>query len=250
MKKEDDYTFFGNEKIKKSEKKNRVNSVFKSVSSKYDLMNDIMSLGVHRLWKNSMIEWMSPRRGQTLLDVAGGTGDIAFKFLEKTSYQSEAVVLDLTENMMVEGLKKSMANINDIKINWICGDAMSLPFASNSFDIYSIAFGIRNVTDISVALKEAFRVLKPGGRIIILEFSTLSNEILQKYYDFYSFKIIPQLGKYIAQDEESYQYLVESIRKFPEQENFAEIIRNCGFSKVKYRNLSLGISALHSGWKI
>ena len=250
MKKGNDYTHFGNEKIKKSEKKYRVNSVFKSVSSKYDLMNHVMSLGVHRIWKDSMIEWISPRRGQKLLDVAGGTGDIALKFLKKTSYQSSVVVLDLTENMMDEGLKKSKINNYNEKITWICGDAMQLPFASNSFDIYSIAFGIRNVTDISVALKEAFRVLKPGGRLMILEFSSLSNKILQKYYDFYSFNIIPKLGKYIAQDEESYKYLVESIRRFPNQEDFSEVIRECGFSQVKYRNLSLGISALHSGWKI
>ncbi len=250
MKEEDDYTHFGNERIKISDKKYRVNNVFKSVSSKYDLMNDIMSLGVHRIWKTSMLDWMSPKKGHNLLDVAGGTGDIAFRFVKKTSFKSNAVVLDLTENMMSEGLKRSKRNNFGKNIDWVCGDAMSLPFATNSFDFYSIAFGIRNVTDIKIALKEAFRVLKPGGRIMILEFSTIPNKALQEYYDLYSFKIIPKLGELITKDKKSYEYLVESIRKFPDQETFSEIIKNCGFQQVKYRNLSLGISALHSGWKV
>ena len=249
MKEEDDYTHFGNERIKISDKKYRVNNVFKSVSSKYDLMNDIMSLGVHRIWKTSMLDWMSPKKGHNLLDVAGGTGDIAFRFVKKTSFKSNAVVLDLTENMMSEGLKRSKRNNFGKNIDWVCGDAMSLPFATNSFDFYSIAFGIRNVTDIKIALKEAFRVLKPGGRFLCLEFSKINSSNLNFLYKNYS-KLIPRIGKFVVGRSEPYEYLTKSIDMFINQGQLKNKMEQVGFEKCKYRDLSGGIVAIHSGWKI
>jgi demethylmenaquinone methyltransferase/2-methoxy-6-polyprenyl-1,4-benzoquinol methylase len=212
-------------------------------------MNDVMSVGVHRLWKDAMMDWLAPRTGQKLLDVAGGTGDIAFRFLQRAP-GANAVVLDMTEGMLAEGRKRAEAEKLAGKLDWVVGDAMALPFAENTFDVYTISFGIRNVTRIEEALAEAFRVLKPGGRLMVLEFSQLPNPAMQKAYDLYSFNIIPQMGKLIAQDRDSYQYLVESIRKFPNQDKFATLIRSAGFDNVKFRNLSMGIAALHSGWKI
>jgi demethylmenaquinone methyltransferase/2-methoxy-6-polyprenyl-1,4-benzoquinol methylase len=196
-----------------------------------------------------MMDWLAPRDGQRLLDVAGGTGDIAFRFLKRAP-GAQAVVLDLTEPMLVEGRKRAEAEAMAGKLDWITGDAMALPFGDNSFDVYTISFGIRNVTRIADALTEAHRVLRPGGRLMVLEFSQLPNEGLQKLYDLYSFNVIPRMGQAIAGDRDSYQYLVESIRRFPDQETFAAMIRDAGFGLVKYRNLSMGIAALHSGWKL
>ena len=223
--------------------------VFTNVASKYDVMNDVMSVGIHRVWKDAMMDWLAPRDGQHLLDVAGGTGDIAFRFLKRAP-GARATVLDMTESMLIEGQKRAEAEQMAEKLDWIVGDAMALPFEDNSFDVYTISFGIRNVTRIPDALSEAYRVLKPGGRLMVLEFSQLPNAGMQKLYDLYSFNVIPKMGKLIANDADSYQYLVESIRKFPDQEMFASMIREAGFDMVKYRNLSLGIAALHSGWKI
>ncbi|MEO6300632.1 MAG: bifunctional demethylmenaquinone methyltransferase/2-methoxy-6-polyprenyl-1,4-benzoquinol methylase UbiE [Paracoccaceae bacterium] len=242
-------THFGNQTVPEADKAGMVHGVFTRVASKYDIMNDLMSGGVHRLWKDAMMDWLAPRPGQKLLDVAGGTGDVAFRFLKRAA-GSQAVVLDMTEGMLVTGRQRAEADRLADRLDWVVGDAMALPFADNSFDVYTISFGIRNVTRIGDALHEAYRVLKPGGRLMVLEFSQIPNEMLQKAYDLYSFNVIPVLGQIVAGDRDSYQYLVESIRKFPEQDAFASMIRAAGFGQVKYRNLTLGVAALHSGWKI
>lgn len=242
-------THFGDRDVPESEKAGLVHGVFSNVASKYDLMNDVMSGGIHRLWKDAMMDWLAPRNGQRLLDVAGGTGDIAFRFLRRAP-DASAVVTDMTEPMLIEGRKRAEAETFAEQLDWITGDAMALPFEDSSFDVYTISFGIRNVTRIPDALSEAFRVLKPGGRLMVLEFSQLPNAAMQKAYDLYSYNVIPRMGQAIAGDRDSYQYLVESIRKFPQQDTFAEMIQAAGFEQVKYRNLSMGIAALHSGWKL
>ena len=243
------YTDFGFSRVKSKDKSNLVKKLFENVSGRYDLMNDFMSLGIHRVWKKSMLDWLAPRRGQSLIDVAGGTGDIAFNFIKRAKTGANATILDLTESMMIEGKKKTIELPEETQINWVCGDAMRMPFSNCTFDIYTISFGIRNVTNISKTLSEAYRVLKPGGRLMILEFSSVNNDLISWIYDKYSFNIIPKLGEFVSNDRESYQYLVESIRKFPNQEKFSEMIINEGFRKVKYRDLTFGIAALHSAWK-
>lgn len=245
----DKTTHFGFETVREDEKAGRVQGVFSSVASKYDVMNDVMSVGIHRIWKNAMMDWLAPRAGQKLLDVAGGTGDISFKFLDRAG-SGHATVLDITEQMLVEGRKRAEAASMTDSLDWVVGDAMALPFADNTFDVYTISFGIRNVTRPQEALNEAFRVLRPGGRLMVLEFSQLPNPMMQAAYDAYSFNVIPQMGKMITGDRDSYQYLVESIRKFPDQETFLEMVKLAGFENAKYRNFSLGIAALHSGWKL
>jgi demethylmenaquinone methyltransferase/2-methoxy-6-polyprenyl-1,4-benzoquinol methylase len=245
----DKTTHFGNRTVPEDEKAGLVHGVFSSVASKYDVMNDVMSVGIHRVWKDAMMDWLAPRNGQRLLDVAGGTGDIAFRFLKRAP-AAEAVVLDLTESMLDAGRSRAEAEKLSDRLDWVVGDAMALPFDDASFDRYTISFGIRNVTRIGDALSEAYRVLKPGGRLMVLEFSQLPNKGLQWAYDRYSYNVIPTMGQVIAGDRDSYQYLVESIRKFPDQESFAAMIRDAGFGQVKYRNLSMGIAALHSGWKL
>ena len=242
-------THFGFETVPEGEKAGRVRGVFGSVASKYDIMNDVMSVGIHRVWKDAMMDWLAPRPGQRLLDVAGGTGDISFRFLKRAGH-GHATVLDLTEPMLIEGRKRAEAEHMAASLDWIVGDAMALPFEDNTFDVYTISFGIRNVTRPQDALAEAFRVLRPGGRLMVLEFSQLPNDGLQKLYDLYSFNVIPRMGQMIAGDRDSYQYLVESIRKFPDQDTFLRMIQDAGFENAKYRNLSMGIAALHSGWKI
>jgi demethylmenaquinone methyltransferase/2-methoxy-6-polyprenyl-1,4-benzoquinol methylase len=242
-------THFGFQTVPEAEKAGMVHGVFTRVANKYDVMNDVMSVGIHRLWKDAMMDWLAPHPGQKLLDVAGGTGDIAFRFLARAG-SGHATVCDLTESMLVEGRKRAEAENLAQSLDWITGDAMALPFAAQSFDVYTISFGIRNVTRIGDALTEAYRVLKPGGRLMVLEFSQLPNPAMQWAYDRYSFNVIPFMGQIVAGDRDSYQYLVESIRNFPDQETFAGMIRQAGFEQVRYRNLSLGIAALHSGWKI
>ncbi len=242
-------THFGFRDVAEDDKAGLVHGVFSRVASRYDLMNDLMSVGVHRLWKAAMMDWLAPRNGQHLLDVAGGTGDIAFRFLERAP-RARVTVCDMTEAMLVEGRHRAEAARLADRLAWVAGDAMALPFADAAFDRYTISFGIRNVTRIGDALAEAFRVLRPGGRLMVLEFSQLPVPAMQWLYDRYSFNVIPPLGQMVAQDRDSYQYLVESIRRFPDQERFAQMIRDAGFERVAWRNLSMGIAALHSGWKL
>ncbi len=242
-------THFGFRDVAEGDKAGMVHDVFTRVASKYDVMNDLMSVGVHRLWKNAMMDWLSPRPGQSLLDVAGGTGDVAFRFLARAA-GSTATVLDMTEQMLVEGRKRADAEKLADRLDWIVGDAMALPFADSCFDVYTISFGIRNVTRIDDALAEAYRVLRPGGRLMVLEFSRIPNDLLQQAYDLYSFNVIPVMGQVVTGDRDSYQYLVESIRKFPDQDSFAGMIRKAGFDQVRYRNMTMGVAALHSGWKL
>ncbi len=242
-------THFGFQTVPEDEKAGRVHGVFTSVASRYDVMNDVMSLGIHRLWKDAMMDWLAPRPGQRLLDVAGGTGDVAFRFLGRAP-SSRATVLDLTESMLDAGRERAEAEDLSGRLDWVVGDAMALPVEDARFDVYTISFGIRNVTRPEVALAEAYRVLKPGGRLMVLEFSQIPNDLMQRAYDLYSFNVIPRMGQAIAGDRDSYQYLVESIRRFPDQDTFADMIRGAGFEQVRYRNLSMGIAALHSGWKL
>ncbi|MEM6622703.1 MAG: bifunctional demethylmenaquinone methyltransferase/2-methoxy-6-polyprenyl-1,4-benzoquinol methylase UbiE [Pseudomonadota bacterium] len=242
-------THFGFEDIPETEKAGRVHGVFSSVAACYDMMNDLMSGGVHRLWKAALIDWLAPRSGQSLLDVAGGTGDIAFRFLDRLGGDGTATVCDMTQAMLDEGAARAeKRGIHGV--DWVCGDAMALPFPDATFDAFTIAFGIRNVTRIEAALSEAYRVLRPGGRFLCLEFSQIPQPALQWAYDRYSFNVIPPMGQAVTGDRDSYQYLIESIRRFPDQEAFAQMITDAGFGQVRYRNLSFGIAAMHSGWRL
>lgn len=246
-------THFGYRDVAEGEKSGLVRGVFSSVATKYDIMNDVMSGGVHRLWKSAMIDWLAPRPGWRMLDVAGGTGDIAFRILDRANRKgpgTHVTVLDLTEDMLRAGMERAEGNTLAGQLDWINGDAMALPFGDDTFDAYTIAFGIRNVTRIEEALAEAYRVLRPGGRFLCLEFSQVTVAGMDRAYDAYSFAVIPRMGEMIANDRDSYQYLVESIRRFPDQERFAGMIREAGFGQVKYRNMTGGVAALHSGWKL
>jgi demethylmenaquinone methyltransferase/2-methoxy-6-polyprenyl-1,4-benzoquinol methylase len=246
---DDETTHFGFKTIPESEKAGRVQGIFSSVASRYDLMNDLMSGGLHRLWKDALADWLAPRPGMQALDVAGGTGDIAFRILRRAP-GSHVTVLDLTESMLVEGRRRAEAQSLADRLSWVAGDAMALPFPDASFDSYTISFGIRNVTRPQAALSEAYRVLRRGGRLVVLEFSKVPVPLLEKAYDAYSFNAIPAMGQAVAGDRDSYQYLVESIRRFPDQETFLAMIREAGFGNASYRNLSMGVACLHSAWKI
>ena len=243
---------FGYKKIDATERQGMVNRVFTSVADNYDIMNDLMSGGMHRIWKTAFIDWMLPSRQETfsLLDVAGGTGDIASKFLDKAKTGSHAIVCDINGDMLRVGKQRAQDRAKDRHLTFVQGNAESLPFPDQHFDFYSIAFGIRNVTHIDTALEEAHRVLKTGGRFMCLEFSKVDVPVLDSFYDFFSFHAIPRIGQVVAGDKESYEYLVESIRKFPPQEQFAQMITEAGFEQVTWRNLSGGIAAIHSGWKL
>ena len=231
--------------------------VFSSVANNYDLMNDVMSLGIHRIWKRELIRQLNPIPGTQLLDTCGGTGDVALEFLrhvqqsDPTDNDFKVVVCDINEQMLKVGqnrakhLPQSVSN----RIEWVLGDAMRLPFGDNTFDAYTVAFGIRNVVDINQALSEAHRVLKSGGQFLCLEFSQMRTPFISRLYDWYSFEIIPVLGEVFAKDWKSYQYLVESIRRFPDQNDFKAMIQSTGFTLVEVTNLLDGIAAIHIGFK-
>ena len=250
---------FGFEEIAVEEKEARVHGVFASVASRYDVMNDLMSAGIHRLWKHDTMARVNPQPGERLLDVAGGTGDLAKAFLDRADRagkrrahapEATAVVCDINEEMLAAGKeRKEMAPYGE-RLSWVCGNAEALPFADKSFDALTIAFGIRNVTHRDKALSEFHRVLKPAGRLAVLEFSHMTVPALQAAYDTYSFNVIPRLGSLVAGDRESYQYLVESIRRFPKQGDFQAEVEAAGFRNVSVTNFSGGIAALHFGWKV
>jgi demethylmenaquinone methyltransferase/2-methoxy-6-polyprenyl-1,4-benzoquinol methylase len=241
---------FGFRRIAASDKAGQVRRVFDSVSSRYDLMNDLMSGFVHRVWKAQLIDRLNPRPGQRLVDVAGGTGDIAMRFLARAGGGSTAIVCDITEAMLRAGRDRAIDRGRIEGIEYLVGDAERLPLASMTADCCTIAFGLRNVTDIARALAEMRRVLRPGGRVLCLEFSGVVLPLLARAYDFYSFAVLPRLGQIVTGDRDAYQYLVESIRRFPGQDELAGLMREAGFEQVGYRNLTGGIAALHSGWRL
>ncbi len=245
-------TSFGFRAVGDGDKQDLVNGVFHHVARRYDLMNDLMSAGLHRPWKNGLVAWLNPsRRGDwKALDVAGGTGDVAFRILDASGGNAHVTVLDINGSMLAVGQDRAKHRGLSDKVDFVEANAEELPFPDNSFDAYTIAFGIRNVPRIEVALAEAFRVLKPGGRFLCLEFSEVDMPILDRAYEAWSFNAIPRIGGIVAGDAEPYRYLVESIRKFPSQANFAGMIRAGGFERVTWRNYSGGIAALHSGWKL
>jgi demethylmenaquinone methyltransferase/2-methoxy-6-polyprenyl-1,4-benzoquinol methylase len=256
----DDTADFGFRAVPAADKSGLVRSVFDSVAGRYDLMNDLMSGGIHRLWKGALIDWLNPRPGQHLLDVAGGTGDIAFRFLERTRPRNvpegdtppaaRVTVCDINAKMVAVGRDRAIDRGLLGGIDWVCGDAEKLPVPDGSVDCCTIAFGLRNVTRIDAALAEMRRVLRPGGRFICLEFSKVTAPMLAGPYDVYSFQVLPRLGRWVAGDEEAYRYLAESIRRFPPQDELVERMQAVGFAQVKYRNLTGGIAALHSGWRL
>ncbi|XP_055352306.1 2-methoxy-6-polyprenyl-1,4-benzoquinol methylase, mitochondrial-like [Paramacrobiotus metropolitanus] len=281
-------THFGFQTVSSREKTSKVHQVFEQVASKYDQMNDAMSLGIHRLWKDQFVRMLSPRPGTKILDVAGGTGDIAFRLIKYMDYvqqqrpfgsaaqprhaaptetnelglpvekeppvtdalRADVTVCDLSQSMLDVGRSRAQRNGLDTRIDWVCGNAEELPFPDDTFDAYTIAFGIRNVTHMDRALDEAYRVLKRGGRLMVLEFSQVQNPLLEWLYEKYSFQVIPVMGQLIASDWQSYQYLVESIRMFPNQEDFRQFIADTGFAAATFRNLTNGVCAIHSGFKL
>ena len=242
--------WFGFREVDPNAKAPMVRQVFDSVATNYDVMNDLMSGGIHRLWKSTLIEMIKPRPGMTLLDVAGGTGDISFRFLDAAGSGASAFVCDINEQMILVGRDRAIDRGVLDGVNWIVGDAEKVPLKSRSVDVYTIAFGLRNVTRIDAALAEARRVLKPGGRFFCLEFSRVVLPVLRDIYDQYSFTVLPRLGQMVAGDREAYQYLVESIRQFPDQESLVGRIEAAGFGQVRYRNLTGGVAAIHSGWRV
>jgi demethylmenaquinone methyltransferase/2-methoxy-6-polyprenyl-1,4-benzoquinol methylase len=253
MDRPDQTTHFGFKDVPLGDKQTLVNDVFHSVASRYDLMNDLMSAGLHRVWKETMVTALNPPRADqpfALLDVAGGTGDIAFRAAKTAGEGFRATVCDINSDMLGVGRTRAAAQHLDDRVSFVEGNAETLAFPDSSFDAYTIAFGIRNVPRIDRALSEAFRVLKPGGRFLCLEFSTVDVPGLDRLYDFFSFNVIPPLGRMVTGDAESYRYLVESIRQFPRPGAFAEMIGGAGFSRVNWQSLSGGIVALHSGWRL
>lgn len=250
MKKTDDKTtHFGYQQVPIGEKADKVAGVFHSVAGKYDLMNDLMSFGVHRLWKRFTIDKSGVRKGHKVLDLAGGTGDLAEKFSRIVGDEGEVILSDINSSMLAAGRDRLIDKGIINNVEFVQANAECLPFADDSFNCVTIAFGLRNVTDKDAALKEMFRVTKPGGRAMVLEFSKPQSELMNKVYDAYSFKLLPKIGKYIAKDEASYQYLAESIRMHPDQETLKTMMQDAGFDEVKYHNLTDGVVALHIGYK-
>lgn len=246
---------FGYRDVPIAEKQTLVDAVFHRVARRYDLMNDLMSGGLHRAWKAAMIAWLSPprslrRRPFRLIDVAGGTGDIAFRALEAADGSLSVTVCDINASMLAVGRERAAARGFADAIQFVEGNAEELPFPDRSFDAYTIAFGIRNVPRIDVALAEAYRVLRPGGRFLCLEFSQVDVPLLDTLYERYSFAVIPRLGRLVAGDADSYRYLVESIRRFPNQARFRAMVEAAGFARTEVRNLTGGIAAIHSGWRL
>lgn len=244
----DSTTHFGFKTVPEEDKARLVRGVFDSVASRYDLMNDLMSAGVHRLWKSAFLDWLRPRPGMTLLDVGGGTGDIALGFKKRGG--GKVIVCDINKEMLAVGRDRGADQGVVDGLAWVCGDAERLPVASSSVDAYTIAFCLRNVTHIERAIADAFRVLKPGGRFMCLEFSKVVLPGLDRLYDSYSFNVLPKVGELVTGNREAYQYLVESIRRFPPQEELKAMVEAAGFERVAVRNLSGGIAAIHSGWRL
>jgi len=245
-----DKASFGYRDVPASEKAGLVARVFDSVAPRYDLMNDLMSAGVHRLWKNALVDVLAPRKGEKFLDVAGGTGDIAFRIVKRLGGEADVTICDINPAMLEVGRDRAADRGLLRGLTWATGDAESLPFPDRSFDAYTIAFGLRNVTDIDKALREAHRVLRPGGRFYCLEFSKVTSAPVGRVYDAYSERALRFFGRVIAKDAESYRYLHESIRRFPSQRELAKRMRAAGLERVTWRNMTLGIVALHSGWRI
>lgn len=244
---------FGFRRVAEDDKQGLVNEVFSKVAERYDQMNDLMSGGLHRLWKDDLVSMLNPPRGAAAfqhLDVAGGTGDVAFRILRAGGPQVLVTVADISPEMVTEGRKRAETEGLLGRCNFTVGNAEALAFPDQSFDGYTIAFGIRNVTHIDRALAEAYRVLKPGGHFLCLEFSQVDVPLLDRIYDAYSFAVIPAVGKVVTGDGQPYRYLVESIRTFPKQDDFKLMIEAAGFSNVHYRNLTGGVVAIHSGWRI
>lgn len=245
-----DTTDFGFQRVATGEKARRVGEVFSSVSSRYDLMNDLMSLGVHRLWKRYAVHLSAARAGQQVLDVAGGTGDMAVLFHRRVGETGSVLVTDINRDMLQLGRRKLHDHGIATGVHYVQADAEKLPFADHRFDCVCIAFGLRNVTDKAAALRSMYEKTKYGGRLIVLEFSTVVLPFLQKLYDAYSFRLIPWLGKYVTADENSYRYLVESIRMHPDQETLKQMMTSAGFARVDYHNLTGGVVAVHRGFKL
>lgn len=244
-----DNTHFGFKTVRAEEKASLVANVFHSVAAKYDVMNDVMSLGIHRIWKRFTIDCSGVRPGQKVLDLAGGTGDLTAMFSRRVGPTGQVILADINESMLNVGKDKlrDMGLVQNIQ--YVQANAEALPFADNTFDIITIAFGLRNVTDKDAALRSMFRVLKPGGRLLVLEFSKPTEAWLSKVYDTYSFRLLPMMGKLIANDSESYQYLAESIRMHPDQDTLKSMMQKAGFAETTYHNLTGGIVALHRGYK-
>ncbi len=240
---------FGFAEVPLEEKVKKVKGVFDSVSSNYDIMNDVMSMGVHRLWKRHTIELSGIRPGNVVLDLAGGTGDLTKAFAKRVGKTGRVVLADINESMVRVGRDRLINAGIAGNVEYTITNAEALAFPDNTFDVCTIAFGLRNVTNKDKALEELYRVLKPGGQLMILEFSKVTQPLFAKFYDFYSFNILPKMGKLIANDEDSYQYLAESIRMHPDQDTLKQMMLNAGFDKAEYLNMSEGIVALHRGWK-